>query len=617
MSNVSSFNTSTQPRSIPAAIGNCDRRGQTGNEQRDPVGRNSGRRELARCSKLFRESPLPLIPPPASNQAAEKPTLTENLRVLYVGEKPEDVATLESALKQARFTRFSLERSECLAAAQKKLKKQRFDVLLVNLGPADCPDCGMLRTVSWFRAHYRETPVVVLADAADRRQMHRVVSAGAQDYVLKEEAHPMVLERVLRHAVQRHSMVRQLHHTNELLRQKNRDVQTTNELLDRKNARLAQLYQIAHEFVDHASHEFRTPLTVIKEFATIIRDGLVGKVNQKQAELLEVISGRVDDLARIVDDLLDVSRLKTGMVSIWRRRGTVPAIYDHVRPLLERKALEKNVSLRPDFQDSLPEVYCDPEKIGRVLVNLVINAIKFCKPGGSVVVWADAQPEAHEVRLGVTDDGPGIAPDDLKAIFARFRQAQGADRGGAKGFGLGLSIAKDLVALNLGKIEVESEVGRGSTFVFSVPDWDPVSLGQRYLRGLAAAHHDSVPATLASVVCTHATESRVADALDGFLQREVRATDLVIPAGQHRWLVLARCDEHEIRPMFERIERARSEFNRGPPGCQLPEFDLSILGTWRIPEDSQELMRQFREEQARCARPWWQPDDREELIRDE
>ena len=161
-------------------------------------------------------------------------------------------------------------------------------------------------------------------------------------------------------------------------------------VLERKNRRLEELYQTAHRFVDNVSHEFRTPLTVIMEYASLMQDGVVGELTSEQQQMLDVISDRAGDLNNMVNDMLDISKLETSMLGMWRCVCTVDDALDRVRDSLLKKASVKQIDLRFDIPEGLPEVFCDDEKIGRVLVNLVTNAIKFCGRPGKVHVWAKA-----------------------------------------------------------------------------------------------------------------------------------------------------------------------------------------------------------------------------------
>lgn len=257
----------------------------------------------------------------------------------------------------------------------------------------------------------------------------------------------------------------------------------SNAELARKNEKLTELYDTAHRFVDNVSHEFRTPLTVIKGYTDVLLGGIGGPLSSDQTEWLRLIGDRSRDLAQMVDDLLDTSKLRVGMMRVDRRPVTVQAIVDRVWPMLESKAQTNHITLRTRIGADLPRVYADAEKAGRVVVNLVVNAIKFSAEGATVTLSAERCGDGVEVS--VIDGGPGISAENLRVIFERFKQVGDPQRSSTKGFGLGLNIAKELVALNLGEMGVASEPGKGSTFSFTLPADDRRTILDRYLWRLA------------------------------------------------------------------------------------------------------------------------------------
>ena len=190
--------------------------------------------------------------------------------------------------------------------------------------------------------------------------------------------------------------------------------------LERKNRRLSRLYHMAQDFVDHASHEFRTPLSIIKEYAAVVRDGTLGKVNPEQWRLLNVIDDRSDDLNTMVDDLLDVSKLKSGLLTAWRKPCTVNEVVQHILPALELKATTRKVVFEADIAEDLPTIYCDAEKASRVIVNLVAHAIRSATEQGQVRLWARRAVATCEVVVGVTDNGTAIPAEDLERILRGF-----------------------------------------------------------------------------------------------------------------------------------------------------------------------------------------------------
>jgi signal transduction histidine kinase len=516
-----------------------------------------------------------------------------HLRVLLVEDNRQHAELVEQAITSAALTFFDWERVGCLAAARASLAVHDFDVVLLDLV---LPDASGFEALSQIQHEFPAISVVTLAENGDASSAVKAAAHGAQDCLYKAELNGPTIERVLRYAVQRQQMYIRLQKANQLLDQRNAELQATNELLDRKSRQMAQLCETAREFVDNVSHEFRTPLTVIKEFVCIIQDALAGPVTEKQREYLAIVNDRADDLAIMVDDMLDVSKLEAGLLHVWRKRSDVGDILRHVLPSLERKAAIRKVTLETSLEENLPVVYCDPEKVGRVIVNLAMNGIKFCRRGGAVKLWVRGSAEAPEVLIGITDDGPGIAPENQQLIFERFHQVESTARNSTKGFGLGLSIAKELVSLNLGEINVESEPGKGSTFSFSIPIWNRSELAARYLRRIEQQDEDSAFAALVVAELSPPVEPSVSDVVDEFLQQVFGGKDLVMRTLAHKWLILSKCPQDGMGQTLTRVVQVWSEANRNRPAGELPEIQFRPKGTWPVPSQKEKLIQEFQAE---------------------
>ena len=186
----------------------------------------------------------------------------------------------------------------------------------------------------------------------------------------------------------------------------------------------------------------------------------------KQKEFLESFD-RVDDQAMMVHDMLDIYKLETGMLGVWRREYEVADLVKPIRQILQRKAEMKNVRLELDLADNLPTVYCDGDKIGRVLINLTVNALKFAPPGSLVKIWSRYDAQQSKLLMGVTDQGPGISQDNLERIFTRFQQLEDTAPLNSKSFGLGLQYRVNCAA-GAWRAYRAKRAGR-STFSFDLP----------------------------------------------------------------------------------------------------------------------------------------------------
>lgn len=490
------------------------------------------------------------------------------VRVMIVDDEAADREWVRRLLTDEATTPFFMDDADGLAAAVERLRNNAYDVLLLDL---NLPESRGPATLDAIRRENDDLPIIVLTGLSDEDTALRALEQGAQDYLIKGCVTAQGLAKAIRYAVQRQHWLRELSSAKRQLEQKNR--------------RLAELYDTAYHFVDHVSHEFRTPLTVIKEYASLIRDGLAESVEMRN-RFLDIVKDRADDLNTIVDDMLDMSRLEAGLLGLWRRNYRIGDVVEDLRPALERKAAVKGVTLEVRVDPGLPEAYCDPEKIGRVLINLTINAVKFCRQQGHVLIWATENPDAPGLVVGVTDDGPGIDRENLTKIFERFRQLSGGGRCGCKGFGLGLSIAKELVDLHFGELTVESEVGRGSTFRFTLPPADPPEVMRRYLRHFFGRQADLRRLSLVTAVVTADSTEEEADEIGAFLFGVLRRNDLTFRLDERTWLVVLEADERELSAFYDRTSDALKEINRNRIQGPLPTTHLRTLGTWDVADDA-------------------------------
>ncbi len=308
--------------------------------------------------------------------------------------------------------------------------------------------------------------------------------------------------------------------------------------LRRKNARLAELTETAHRFVDNVAHEFRTPLTVIQEFASILADGIGGPVSDAQAEYLQIVTTAARDLSSMVNDLLDTSRIKAGTLRVDRRALSVRQIVEPVAGLLQARAGEKQIGIEIALTDRLEPVLADAEKAGRVLVNLVVNAVKFSPEGSTVHISASTRQDG--IALEVRDEGPGLSAEKQEWIFQRFRQAgQGAAAGSDKGFGLGLNIARELAWLNLGRLDVRSQPDQGSTFSLLLVPARPREILRAYGRTVEGLQAQA----LAALSVGTDDPLHTAETVRNQLINHCRPMDLALPGSEGRVVLLGLAED--------------------------------------------------------------------------
>lgn len=221
------------------------------------------------------------------------------------------------------------------------------------------------------------------------------------------------------------------------------------------------------DFVSAVSHELRTPLTSIKGYASILLAGNLGKVPQEVFSRLEKINKHSDELTHMVNDLLDISRIESGRVAMKPVPQDLIIILEKVGDLLGVQLKERGLELIVNISPDALTVLADSEQLSRIFINIIGNALKFTPPGGKITVRS--QKRDHLVEIDVSDTGCGIPLESKERIFEEFYRVENPINEQVKGTGLGLALVKHIIEAHGGKIWVESKIGAGSTFSFTLP----------------------------------------------------------------------------------------------------------------------------------------------------
>ena len=236
--------------------------------------------------------------------------------------------------------------------------------------------------------------------------------------------------------------------------------------LDVKGRELEAASQHKSDFLANMSHELRTPLNAILGFSQVLREQMVGDVNEKQAEYLDDILSSANHLLSLINDVLDLSKVEAGQVELEFAPFSLHDSLERGVVMVRERATKDGVRIALVADPDVDIVEGDERRVRQVIFNLLSNAVKFTPAGGAVEVTA--QRVDGDVRISVTDTGPGLAPEDHERIFDEFQQTDaGIEQ--REGTGLGLALSKRLVELHGGRIWVDSELGHGSTFVFTLP----------------------------------------------------------------------------------------------------------------------------------------------------
>ena len=243
--------------------------------------------------------------------------------------------------------------------------------------------------------------------------------------------------------------------------------------LNRMSGELGRLYrqleaanQHKSEFLANMSHELRTPLNAIIGFSEVLADRMFGELNDKQAEYVQDVLASGRHLLSLINDILDLSKVEAGRMELELTQFHLPTALDGALVLIRERATRHGIGLGLEADPEIAEVVGDERKLRQVVLNLLSNAVKFTPEGGRIDVRAVLAEGA--VRVSVADTGVGIAPEDQDKIFEAFSQV-GSGAARREGTGLGLTLTRQFVELHGGRIWVESEVGKGSTFTFTLP----------------------------------------------------------------------------------------------------------------------------------------------------
>lgn len=273
------------------------------------------------------------------------------------------------------------------------------------------------------------------------------------------------------------------------------EVERATEDLRKANARLQEVDKLKDEFVSLASHELRTPLTAIRSYLWMALSGKGGELTEKQKYYLDRSFTSTNRLIKLVNSMLNISRIESGRMAISFKRESVLSLIRTTLEEIQPKIMELGLAVVSQIDANLPDVIADPDKIAEVLMNFIGNAMKFTPSGGTITI--QARPEGSFIRVSVTDSGVGIAQEDLPKLFTKFgalRSGGTSEAIAAQSTGLGLYISKSIVAMHGGSVAVMSGgLGKGATFSFTLPIFSEEKIralqGQYKTEGLGIIHN--------------------------------------------------------------------------------------------------------------------------------
>ncbi|MBO9685365.1 hybrid sensor histidine kinase/response regulator [Roseateles chitosanitabidus] len=349
-------------------------------------------------------------------------------------------------------------RATRLSEAVALLERHRVAAVLLDL---HLPDAAGIECVSAVRAQARDTPIVVLTGMEDDALALSCMTAGAQDYLSKQDVRPRTLVRAIDYAEARTREAR--------VRMRAQALRLRSAELELENKRILEVSRHKGRLLANMSHELRTPLNAVIGFSQLLADGAAAlppdRVRNYAGHILS--SGR--HLLGLINDVLDLARLEAGGMELHPGETNVADVAREVLDVVTGSFADKPLAVDLEIDDHLGLVWTDALRLRQVLYNYLSNAWKFTPEGGHLTVRAGPCGD-HRFRVEVEDTGPGIAEEDLARLFTEFTQLPGASRSPYPGTGLGLALTKRIVEAQGGRVGARSELGRGSTFFAELPD---------------------------------------------------------------------------------------------------------------------------------------------------
>lgn len=377
----------------------------------------------------------------------------EKLRVLLVEDNPTDALIVKKRLQKDEA--FSYEISHAISGedALAILEKEVFDVTLLDYNLPKKSGMEVLRDI---KSRNIAMPVVMITGQGDEAVAVKLIKEGAFDYLPKrenyEESVPLMVRKTIvefRAKIERERL--------------QEEIALKKDELEKANARLKELDRMKSDFVANVAHELRTPLSIIKGNLENIEQGIAGEVQPKQKDVLLDVFRVLNRLARLISDLLDLSKIESGKMELKRQSVNIVELAQEAAKNFDKIAKDKNIQIIIDVPNKAINVSADKDKLTQVFVNLISNGIKFTDQGSVSIKVIEMQ---NEVQVEISDTGLGMEEGQLEKIFDKFVRIVADKR---EGTGLGLPIAKDIIGLHNGRIRVESQTGKGSKFIFNLP----------------------------------------------------------------------------------------------------------------------------------------------------
>ncbi|MBU1852775.1 MAG: response regulator [Candidatus Omnitrophica bacterium] len=381
---------------------------------------------------------------------------SQALKILVIEFNPKNLLKIKEVFSKYSFASHEISWLQREENILNKVEDERFDAILLSYDLPGSKANG-LEILSDLQYKDLQGPVIMMADKGDEGFATQAMREGAYDYVIREKGYEDGLPLVIHNALNSFRAAKE----KERLQ---REIAAKKVELESANRKLKELDRIKSDFVANVAHEFRTPLTIIKGNVDLVIKGGLGEVTPDQREMLDGAVKVANRLARLVNDLLDISKIESGKMKLKLEQLNINNIIEESLSAFSKMIKDKKQTLKKELAKDMPNINADIDMITQVFVNLLSNAIKYSPEGGTVAIKSvDLE---KEIMVEVSDTGEGIAPENTDKIFDKFTRVTAEKK---EGTGLGLPIAKDIVVLHKGRMWVKSELKKGSQFYFTLP----------------------------------------------------------------------------------------------------------------------------------------------------
>ena len=378
----------------------------------------------------------------------------ETIKILLIEFDPQNITKIENVFAGQTGVAYEVLLLQKEEKVLNKVDKEDFDVILLS---CDLPGSNGIEILSDLQYKDLKGPVIMMANKKDEEFSAQAMRMGAYDFVIRHEDFEKGLPLVMHNALITFRAAKERERLQDEISAKKAE-------LEAANRRLKELDNLKSSFVSNVAHEFRTPLTIIKGNVDMVVKGRLGNVSPEQKDMLDGAINIANRLSRLVNDLLDISKIESGKLQLKKEPVNINEIVEQNIKIFDKILKDKKQILKKELAKKSLVVNADLDKTTQVFVNLLSNAIKYSPESGTIIVRSlDLE---KEIMVEVSDTGEGICLEDIDKIFDKFTRVTAEKK---EGTGLGLPIAKDIVELHKGRMWVKSEVGKGSQFYFTLP----------------------------------------------------------------------------------------------------------------------------------------------------